>query len=994
MQVKVDGKRNITLDFEAPKKFKLLQDGKEIPYLRTGKNSFRLSRNIDGVLDLEEIIEQPKIVKPMQLQTQQMALVNPNDVLMINQAAQQLEVEQNILGETQKRVEQTQAYLDVQQQRINETILSVEGLETNNAERITATENGLFNLAGNLAKTEQNLIDGIEIVNNGLQEHKSAENPHRITKKTIGLDKVDNTSDLDKPISKAVQNALDEKADKDEIQAIRDELGEYQEKNDRFTNALSNYTGGLAGNQLPDGGLTGQVLGKRSDISGDVEWINSSASITIDDELSLTSKNPVQNKVITNKINSEVANLTTRVGNLETGKQDKLTQVQLDAINSGANTTNIGQIATNTSDIADINALIPNQATTSNQLADQGFVNSSIATNTAYFIGTFNSVAELEAYSGTLTNNDYAFVATRDTAGNTLYDRYKWNGSQWLFEYELNNSSFTANQWASINSNATAEKIAKIATNETAINNHIANKSNPHEVTKAQVGLDNVDNTSDLNKPISTATQTALNGKQATLVSGTNIKTINNQSLLGSGNINIQGGGAVNSVNGQTGTVVLTASDVGALPDSTVIPTEATVSGWGFTKNVGTVTRVNNVAPVNGNVSLSIPRVYNSTITLTQGGVPKGSFTLNQASGATIDFDAGGGGSSLPSQAGHAGEFLTTDGTDASWAKTPTGRNVGELVYSAMPLTDAGLHLLDGTLLSGGGIYEEFVQYVAGLVSSYPSLFTSESTWQSTVSANGVCGKFVYDSQNNTVRLPKITGIIEGTTSVSALGDLVAAGLPNITGTIGDTIEAKLDPTTGGAFYLTTTSSGGEGNGGYRYFGMGFDASRSNSIYGKSTTVQPQTIKQLVYIVVANSTKTEIESDIDQIATDLNGKADTDLTNLSNGLANTICKTKPSTSSTASSAKPAVVVQNYRSGKNWYRVYSDKWCEQGGYSSTATTTINLLKTYADTSYGIYSGQESSSTGGTYVVNFSTKTTSSFKSSGTQPFNWRTAGYVS
>ena len=38
---------------------------------------------------------------------------------------------------------------------------------------------------------------------------------------------------------------------------------------------------------------------------------------------------------------------------------------------------------------------------------------------------------------------------------------------------------------------------------------------------------------------------TALNGKQATLISGTNIKTINNTSLLGSGNINIQGGGTV-----------------------------------------------------------------------------------------------------------------------------------------------------------------------------------------------------------------------------------------------------------------------------------------------------------------------------------------------------------------------------------------------------------------------------------------------------------------
>jgi len=119
--------------------------------------------------------------------------------------------------------------------------------------------------------------------------------------------------------------------------------------------------------------------------------------------------------------------------------------------------------------VSDIQAVIPNDATAQNQLADKSFVNSSIASSTANFIGTFNSVAEMEAYSGTLTNNDYAFVRTTDTAGNTLYDRYKWNGSAWLFEYELNNSSFTAEQWASINSKATESKIAQIATNATNI---------------------------------------------------------------------------------------------------------------------------------------------------------------------------------------------------------------------------------------------------------------------------------------------------------------------------------------------------------------------------------------------------------------------------------------------------------------------------------------------------------------------------------------------
>ena len=50
-------------------------------------------------------------------------------------------------------------------------------------------------------------------------------------------------------------------------------------------------------------------------------------------------------------------------------------------------------------------------------------------------------------------------------------------------------------------------------TNAQAISTHVADKQNPHEVTKAQIGLGNVDNTADLDKPISAATQSALNGK-------------------------------------------------------------------------------------------------------------------------------------------------------------------------------------------------------------------------------------------------------------------------------------------------------------------------------------------------------------------------------------------------------------------------------------------------------------------------------------------------
>lgn len=48
---------------------------------------------------------------------------------------------------------------------------------------------------------------------------------------------------------------------------------------------------------------------------------------------------------------------------------------------------------------------------------------------------------------------------------------------------------------------------------KTTLSDHVASTSNPHSITKAQIGLGNVDNTSDANKPISSATQTALNLK-------------------------------------------------------------------------------------------------------------------------------------------------------------------------------------------------------------------------------------------------------------------------------------------------------------------------------------------------------------------------------------------------------------------------------------------------------------------------------------------------
>lgn len=118
---------------------------------------------------------------------------------------------------------------------------------------------------------------------------------------------------------------------------------------------------------------------------------------------------------------------------------------------------------------SEIYKLIPSQASETNKLADKEFVNSSIATNTANFKGTVSSVADL-ANITSADNNDYAFVISTDSDGNTVYNRYKYNGTQWTFEYALNNSSFTAEQWAAINSGINAT-IANQIVKSTAIRN-------------------------------------------------------------------------------------------------------------------------------------------------------------------------------------------------------------------------------------------------------------------------------------------------------------------------------------------------------------------------------------------------------------------------------------------------------------------------------------------------------------------------------------------
>lgn len=180
----------------------------------------------------------------------------------------------------------------------------------------------------------------------------------------------------------------------------------------------------------------------------DPQAIRDIVALAADGELNAESKNPLQNQAIAKIVPATAS------------PENKLI-VQ-------------SQISGLTADVETIKNIIPNTASETNELADKNFVNSTVGTNTANYIYKtetggekvpFSSVAELEAYAGTVTNNDYAFVTGIDENGNAYYDRYKADVNDgvvtWAKEYRLNNSSFTAEQWAAIQSGITAEKVAQ-----------------------------------------------------------------------------------------------------------------------------------------------------------------------------------------------------------------------------------------------------------------------------------------------------------------------------------------------------------------------------------------------------------------------------------------------------------------------------------------------------------------------------------------------------
>ena len=198
--------------------------------------------------------------------------------------------------------------------------------------------------------------------------------------------------------------------------------------------------------------------------------------------------------------------------------------------------------------------------------------------------------------------------------------------------------------------------------------------------------------------------------------------------------------------------------------------------------------------------------------------------------------------------------------------KLPNGSYIAPYTdcKGALEICDIGMSLfvdetqglrryLNGQIVERNNNTEEFFTRLQQITTLYPSLLCTEEEWQAakTLSAFGQVGKFVFNYSGDniiSVRIPAIVNV-QGLFDLQNLGMTVSAGLPNITG--GDLFYENGFTNFEGAIYKSGTGAGSQGGMDYDNPIGKFDASKSNAIYGKSTTGQQEAVQYPYFIQIA-----------------------------------------------------------------------------------------------------------------------------------------------
>lgn len=264
--------------------------------------------------------------------------------------------------------------------------------------------------------------------------------------------------------------------------------------------------------------------------------------------------------------------------------------------------------------------------------------------------------------------------------------------------------------------------------------------------------------------------------------------------------------------------------------------------------------------------------------------------------------------------------FMTPDETESGFMP------VGMIFQSAIPIDDARVHALDGSSVMINGIYADFVNYLKEQkAKGYDLYYTNSGDYEADLSTYGQCGKFLLNEIYGLLRFPTVKYFTQGVGSLTDIGSALKAGLPNITGNLGANTFTSGEPFDNGTALSGNGRWSGPDGQGWVMTQLYFDASKSNSIYGNSNTVQPQAIRYPYYIVVASGYKSTQQVNFDNIASEIN------------------------------ILKKRYLTHWYVSGTTWYNIYNDGWKECGGTSenvgnSSTGSKITLPVTFSNTNY--------------------------------------------
>ena len=368
-----------------------------------------------------------------------------------------------------------------------------------------------------LDKLKSDLESIIGSTGTDLSAHlKDFDNPHKVTKDQVGLGKVDNTADLEKPVSVATQeaiNAVQSNLDKTNISLenhIADKKNPHEVTKEQVglgnvdnTSDLDKPVSHYQQDALDEleRRLQGSIDGSGSDLSAHISDFNNPHKVTKDQVgLGNVDNTADKDKPISDATQKALDSIKTETNTIiETHIADKNNphEVTKEQIGLGE-VTNDAQVKRSEMGVAGGVAT----------LDQEGKVPSSQLPS---FV---DDVIEVDSYDNLPTTGEAGKIyVTKDT--NLTY---RWSGSRYIeisASLALGETSSTA--YPGDKGKETTDKV----------NTHVADLNNPHQVTKEQVGLGNVDNTSDKDKPVSDATQQLINEVKESINSGNTTITDN-----------------------------------------------------------------------------------------------------------------------------------------------------------------------------------------------------------------------------------------------------------------------------------------------------------------------------------------------------------------------------------------------------------------------------------------------------------------------------------